>query len=217
VALVMLTSLTGACSSDPPEPTPPPDPAPHYEQFSRDLCASLQMEDFLAQFGLTLPSSFEPSDSYFETRTNWQTNCHFSTENGSDQFATPVMRFRPLGSVLIKVFRDQADVAAEYRMGTGGFELRQESLNATLGPAEGWWDEGEYSESVQERTYGMNNGDVTVTYIVVAYIVYHDNLYLEAHLDALAQTEEVDEVTIVLHQMVRALLDEAVGLLDLTE
>jgi hypothetical protein len=216
LVLVLLVSLTGACKSNPPASTE--DSGPSYQPFSNGLCGLLRIEDFVAEYDLALPSTYEPSDSYFEDRKGREIFCHFATVSDSDRFATLVTRFEPAGGVLVKVFQDPADTRSEYRRGADAFERGRESIDATLGPAAGWWDEGENAESVRDQSIErFDEPDEVVSNIIITYIAYHENLYLHTSLDATSDPEDVEEATAVLHEMVRALMDEAVSHLTLTE
>jgi hypothetical protein len=218
LALAVLVGTNGGCTSDPTTTEASADAQPRYQPIPQGTCERIRIEDVAAQFDLTVPSAWEQSENYRELNTHWRVGCRFAAEAGDDRFATPVSRFEPGGSILLKVFREPADAPNEYRLGGEGLEMRREPLGATLGAAEAWWDEGEYSESVRERTIDRDDQpDVLVSTITVSYIVYHENLYLEASLDAGSDPAAVGDATAVLHDMVRALLDEAVAHLTLSE
>jgi hypothetical protein len=214
LALIMLGGYVGGCTSgSPPEPTP--GLGPRYDPVSRGLCERIRTGEIATQFELNVPASFDPSGNYFADSTYWRTSCWFDAVAEDDRFATHVSRFGPGGPILLTVFQDVADAANAYRLGALGFEEDREPLDATVASSRGWWDQG------QSREYVQNEGrseDIAIDLygIDVAYVVRHENLYMEAHLDALVYLEDVGEVSDVLHDMVRALMEETVSHLTLT-
>lgn len=117
----------------------------------------------------------------------------------------------------VYIFSDRADAADEYRLGVITLEYREDRLNATLAPTDGWWDEGRHGEIVRdvpEGQYDLEQGEASR--IDVEYIIRHENLYVRAHVDALSATRDVKEANAVLHTLLAAFLDETAGHLTLT-
>lgn len=218
LATAAVVFLATACTSESSDAPPDPPPEPHYAPVPDDFCGRLRLEDLVESFDLELPQTYEPSTRHHEDDEHSRVSCVFSTDSDNERFAIGGVRYEPTGSFVVSIYRDRVDTAEAYRRGVQGLEYRQEAQTGASASVDGWWDEGEYYVAVEDvlagtTIYDLNTGDASN--IIVDYAVRHENLYLQAQLAAAAATQELDQATEVLHDLMLALIDEVASHLAL--
>jgi hypothetical protein len=216
VTLLSLSFASGCRSASPPESEPTPDPGPHYQPVSAEFCRHVRVDDIAERFHLSVPSWFDPSGRLFESEYFTRMMCPFRAVAVDDRFATEEDRFTPIGGMDIETFPERAGAQLEHESGAHNFELDRESGNATVASVEGWWEEG-LSRAYAEEEELLEDDGGSVYRADVTYDVYRANVHIEASLRAYPYSRDIAEVTQILHELVRALLDEAVSHLTLTE
>lgn len=211
LAAIAVVLLGAACTSGSSDAPPAPLPTPHYAPVPHNLCGRLRLDNVVEAFGLELPPTSEPSTRHHEDDRHSRASCVFATNSDNERFAIGGVRYEPTGSVVVSIYRDRVDTAEAYRQGVQGLEYRQEARSGARAPVDGWWDEGEYYVAVEDvlaraTIYDFNTGDASN--ITVDYAVRHENLYLQAQLAAAAATQELDQATEVLHDLMVAVIDE---------
>ncbi|MFY1699926.1 hypothetical protein [Solwaraspora sp. WMMA2101] len=217
---VVLTTLalvvvTGGCERS--DPTSQPVPGPQYKTSPEDICESLRLGIVLEQFDLSLPSDYQPDPGPRTERTHWRQLCTFAAYGVDERFATPVGGFRPTGSVQVRVYQNAADAAAAYDEDSYSyFDLREETVpGTTTANLTGWWGEnGRSLQTAQIPNPDHLVSDAVVNEIHVIHLIRHDNLVLLADNEAIAPLPDSAEVTTLLHDLTRALIDETVTHLD---
>jgi hypothetical protein len=207
-ALVGLMVLVGTVSCTGDSRGPEPGPPPHYAPVPRDLCERMQVEDLAARFHLRLSPRYEPSTRYFEAPSFWAMICDFPTDAGDDRYATPSDEFDPSGTVSVTVYQEPADAVDEYRTHTDAFGRRYpEATHNVVGEVDGWWDQGAYLESIP--THDGEEAEVAESVLILTYVVQDENLYLEAYLTATFRADVATSAVAEVHEIMRALIDEA--------
>lgn len=176
----------------------------------------MQIDGIAERFHLSVPSRFDPSGRLFESEHFTRMMCSFRAVAVDDRFATKEDPFTAIGAMDIETFPQPAGARRAYESGVHDLELDRGSRNATVVPVEGWWEEG-LSRAYAEEEQLLEDDDGSVYRADVMYDVYRANLHIEASVRAYPYLQDVAVVTRVLHELVRALLDEAVRHLTLTE
>jgi hypothetical protein len=186
----------------------------------------MSIDEIAERFDLSVPSSLDPAGTYFDETGHTRytrTHCLFRAVAINDRFATEAWQFEPGGSVGIRVYEEPEVARREYdsltdtlaRRSENPCTMRCERQDARVVPVGGWWDQGEYLEHIEDL--GTPDGIGPASYVELVYGVYRGNLLVEAAIRAEPHSGSVDEATAVMHDLVRALLDEMVSHLHLTE
>lgn len=204
---------------------PPPESESLYEPLPEDFCSQLPYDELVAQLDLALPTWFhdEEPGSYSEAPEWWVANCQVSidaNENDSIFFVSGLRGRGPAGSMTVRVFRDPQDASDGYASGEDLLERRwgagSDAEVEWLTPGD-QWDEALGVEAREEhyRPDDPDTADPEFTNIEVAYTLLHENLSIEARLDAPCHLDSVEECSRVVHGLTDALIEEAMNQLTL--
>jgi hypothetical protein len=214
-----LVIIAGGCDGGEAPPEPEPDPQPRYQQIPTDLCKRLRVEEVAERFGLSMAPSYERTSYYKTEPTHWRESCSFDGRAEDGRFATEFDDFRPGGPVAVEVYHEVAEAQEAYdQYAWSEFEFREDhESGATTAELIGWWDSGISLEWVREmKPVDPLEGDSKVTDLIVQQLIRHENLVVRGSLAAFPPAEGTAEVFALLHDLTRALIDEAVEHLTLT-
>jgi hypothetical protein len=219
VAVAIFVMIAAGCSGGEDQAPPEPDPGPRYEQIPEDLCDRVRVEEVAERFDLVMAPWYERRSRYSTQPTHWFESCRFEGRAEDGQFATELGDFEPNGSVQVETYHEVAEAVEAYDQEANNIPLPGgQQPGATTAEVAGWWDSGvsmEYAQAL-DPDYVNIDEDSKISSLKAVQLVRHENLVMLAWQDAVAPTEDVAEAFALLHELVGALIDEAVEHLSLT-
>jgi hypothetical protein len=202
-------ALTAGCAADD-DDAPDEAQLTGYQQPPEDLCEQVRYDELGRQWDLTTPPGYEPGEDYQTARVWWVVRCDFAGQAEDGRFETEFGEFRPAGSGMFWVHHDVEDAIERYDQDAASYFERP--VGAEPAEVTGWWDTGVSVALVEELDpHEFTLGDFEVTRVDRLLLVRHENLVALMQLHARSPTEDVDEVSALLQEIVAAMRDEAVG------
>jgi hypothetical protein len=213
VLALLVIGIAGACQPEP-EPEPTANPGPVYQPIPAGWCGQLELDEVFTRFDLAARN--DPFGQYTEDDDWWHANCSLNADGVTDRFATDVNDSLYLTGVGdFTVYRDPADAEDQQRRTAWAYE--DDAEDVTVAPVDGWWEVGhsnEYTKYAGSR--GRESPERIIT-VIVSYTVYDRNFLVQMQLAGEAYEPDVPELNDVLHDLARAVLEDAANHLELTE
>jgi hypothetical protein len=217
LAAAALAVLAGCTSESPGEPAVSPTDSPmpgsgdlRYDPIDSTLCGGMDLENLFLDFELAIHASRAAPEGPPDggEPAAWFATCQFRF--GAE--GAPAFSDDSSNETGVIVTREPDDAHRVYREEVGSAERRiaDDELifadSATVDPVDGWWTAGTATE---EYWNGHPNPSVRVEYYI-----YDENLRLRTDLVLHFEGEELEQgaATAIAHDMARALVNEAVGL-----
>jgi hypothetical protein len=230
--LVLLTVLAG-CG---PGAQQLPEPTLRYGPLSPDHCALIAFDDIVAAFAdFSLSPRHDTTGDYSAHENTiaspsftvwWKIRCGLRTAAETDRFESGRWEFEPRGSVILEVYRDPEEARRQFAPNVDFFRQGERVSPApdeenpavisvhNVGTVDGRWDDSIYLETVrrwdEDHEYGPASN------VVLRYLLMHHNLVVHTEAAAAFPPEEQEEAVGIIHELLLALVEEAVDQLTLT-